>query len=232
MRFVEGAHLGERPGNDRYLFVQPNLAALRAVSASKMNVTPDAPVSAGVMSSAPSASGEPPSPVAVRHQSIAPHSAATRSNGVNYLKGLDSQNISFSENLGQADRRALFYARNGRKTLRLTRDRIVFDITRVREKAHSPSTAERTSAMWPAPNPSGQTDTLTPSFQLAVGGADPTLKLVADQPGPGVFNYFIGRDQAYWHTGAKGAGHVPRRMAWRRHASVRCQTRPRRGVSG
>jgi hypothetical protein len=132
-----------------------------------------------------------------------------------YVKALDAKRISFIENRGQADRRVQFYARNGAKTLWLTRSGIVFDIMHAHRTDPASASGAQAPGAWPEPKSSAQPGLQRTVFSERLAGANPGLAMTPDQARPGIFNYFIGHERSDWHTGARSYALVTYRNAWK-----------------
>jgi hypothetical protein len=90
--------------------------------------------------------------------------------------------LTFIPNRGQAEGPALYYARTSGYTLWVTKGALVFE------------SRQRTAPPFPPL-------ALREVTRLEFAGADPNPVVVAQDPGPGVVNYFLGNDPARWKTG-------------------------------
>ena len=131
-----------------------------------------------------------------------------------YLKSLENQGVSFIENRGQAPPEIKLYARNGGRTLWLTRDRMAFDLVRPKDGAAvvAQKAAVHGIPAMERPKPGAFERTM---FSERLAGANPNLKLEPDQRQTGTFNYLTGSDRSRWHTGAHSYRLVTYRDAWK-----------------
>lgn len=134
-----------------------------------------------------------------------------------YVKMLeDSKRISFIENRGQANRSVRLYARNGSKTLWLTRKGMVFEVLhKSARRADKSSVARPQPATALGTRPAARAHLQRTVFSERLTDANPGLKVVPGDARPGVFNYFVGHNNDDWHAGAKSYALVTYRDAWK-----------------
>lgn len=119
--------------------------------------------------------------------------------------------LSFVENLGQHDQHALFYARRGPTTLWITRDTILFDVSKQSDMA-SDNAAAQAHSLAPVTTARRKAERLVFSEQLV--GINPDAQIQAGVELPGRFNYLVGGDHSRWRAGARTYRLLTYRNAW------------------